>query len=233
MGNMFIEKLHGLNDMMTSEYEKTDCPIQTCDLLKKELYAYSEIISSFFIGKEEDIKNIYKLIRNNERPYNKITCSDVNIAISNYSSYFDGLYHFVSTVCGLLDTDTQVSENILGTTDKVSEKDNDFVASLFVNKETFNLDQAMQNVEALVDVYKNLDSYIICVVTLSNKIKENNCEKYKNEISVAYKVLVKSIRGYIANLISEILSTYSSIEESIKTRESVKGTPVAPEYQIF
>jgi hypothetical protein len=233
MVNIYIDKLIELNNITTEAINKSASCTEKLEYLQKELYSYSEIISSFFVGKENEIKEVYSIIRNNSHPYNKISVTDINLALHNYEDYFSGLTHFANLVCGLVDTDNQVEESISNRINSIKERDNEFVESLFENHEMVTIDSAMSEVEVLVDIYRELDEFIQVCKDVCNKVTTNDCKKYKTYISDAYGILVNSIHNYCTNCIKNILTIYSEIEDSIKVRESVKGSPIVPKYQIF
>jgi hypothetical protein len=235
MGNIEVDKLQALHNAITEQIASSGTCNEKLDFMVKELNTYEISISSFFVGKESDIKKIYSAIRSNAFPYNKIRIIDINLAAHQYSDYFEGLCQFAKMVTGLSDSDEQNKEAIASKIQSVGERDKEFVDSLFngtaIPYEESDISTAMKNVEVLIDIYQKLPEFI----KISKDILESitNTTEYKSEVASGYEVFLNSIRNYSVQIIEFIIRTYESIENSMEVRESVKGSPIIPKYQLF
>lgn len=234
MGNEDMYKLMVLHDAMMKEINSSSTCKEKLDYMMKELYSFKEIISSFFVGKENTIKNIYKSIRQSEYPYNKVTIYDINSAIHSYEEYFEGMKEFAYTVCDLQDNDEQNVDAINDTIRKVAVKDSEFVKSLFEkNKEESDIDNAMKDVESLIVLDAMIDEYIREAEQLCEKICRLNTEKYKESVNDGYNTLLCSITTFITLVVKHVFITFSDIEESMKERTPVHAPINKPTYQLF
>lgn len=206
-------------------------------LTQKQFEMYGSIIKDFFVGKESEIKNIYNSIRNNSFPYNKVECIDINNAMNLYKDYFEGMWEFVNKVCDLRDTDDVKIDNIISTITKVNDKDKEFISSILGGdrnpSQVVTLDDAMKNVECLIDIDSKLQNYIKLIDTLCCKTNTLQTQKYNEQINNGICVVITSIGFFISRCMEEIIATYDRIIKSMTSRVPSTGTPEVPEYQMF
>lgn len=234
MGNLNIEKVNALYGEICRELDSCEEPSLCMDIVKKEFYSFSEIIRTFFVGKESEIKYIYNSIREHKFPYNRISCIDVSVAKHMYSDYIVGMIEFINKLANLKDGDNISIDAVGKTIEKVIEKDEDFISSIFggeKNKtQSMDIDSAMKNIEELIDVEGQLSEFEGYARSLSNLTFSNT---YKPVAIKGFKIYFKSVLNYNSKCIEEILSCYDKIHKSIQNRTPAKGVIEKPEYQLF
>lgn len=225
---------------MYSTFAESTCNMSSADFsceMTKELNNYSTAIKDFFTGKEEEIKYIYKSIRENKFPYNKVSCYDINSALHQYMEYYPGLVEFINKLIDLKDSDNIDPSSVQSTIANVNNRDKEFICSIVCGEknelEEMGINDAMKNVESLIDIYNSLSDYKKMVENACRTVDNNNCGKYCNEIKQGLKVLVTSITCFNSKVISEVVKTYDKIHQSIQERTPVKPPVETPKYQMF
>lgn len=208
------------------------------DVLIEDIKTYNNIISSFFVGKENEIKQIYNSIKNKKFPFNKVSVLDINFVSNTYLEYFEGMIEFINKVVDLNDSDEVSNESISSTINKINERDSEFIESIFggsrCSESSVDINTAMLNVEKLIDINEDFSMFINTVNKVCEYAQNNNSSKYKNEIILALNVLLKSIRVYNRNCVSNILKTYDKITASIQVRTPASGVlHKVQKYQMF
>lgn len=237
MKNQSFERLEGILNNLTSSLNNCyDCK-RYVDWTQNEFNEYSDIIQSFFVGKQNEIKEIYNAIRMNEFPYNKIRFIDINMAIHMYGDYFKGMTEFIRKVTDLKDSDEVENNSIQMTIEHVQKKDTGFIDSIIGgerNPETeVDLDTAMINIESLINIYNDFDQFKELLNTLCDNISSNGSTKYANEIASSMRAFIMSFSRYNNKCIKEILITYNNIRTSMEHRVPVDGDKKIPEYKLF
>jgi hypothetical protein len=215
--------------------QNTKCPKECVDLLFTEFNKYKEIISDFFTGKENDIKSLYRIIKNETHSFNKISYIDVNHGNHLYSEYSSGMLGFVKKMIEIQDTQNINIEAVKNKLEMISKKDCDFRISILGGernaKTTGSISEAMVNIEVLIDINNDFDNYIKVLEDLLVKINKEN--KYINLITCGIKLYVKSICSHYNECIKLSLNTYSKLNESIKKKTHINGVIKKPEFQLF
>lgn len=208
-----------------------------CQEMSNELTRYSEAIKNFFTGKETEIKFIYKSIRENSFPYNKVKCYDINSAIHQYMEYYPGLVEFINKLIDLRDTDTVDPSSAQSTIAQVNNRDKEFICSIVNGDknelEEVSINDAMKNVESLIEINNSLNDFKKMVESTCRIIDNNHCDKYQNEIKQGLRVFVTSIACFNSKVISEVANTYDKIHQSIQQRVPVNPPAETPTYQMF
>ena len=221
-------KLEKSADMVTMDFSNE---------FNKEIGKYSVAIQTFFTGKEDEIKFIYKSIRENSFPYNRVKCYDINSALIQYKDYFAGLVEFINKIIDLRDTDNIDPSAIQSTIAKINNRDKEFICDIICGSknelEEMDINDAMKNVETLIDINSTFDDYKNMVSNSCNIVDKNNCTKYANEIKAGLRVFITSIACFNSKAISEVIKTYDKIHQSIQSRTPVKGVVEIPKYQMF
>lgn len=206
--------------------------------ISDEFSRYSDVIRSFFINKEKEIRNIYSAIRNKEFPFNKIKSADVNQARHIYREYFDGMNEYVFKMTDLKSTDQINTDVLKENLTKIAERDRIFIESLFGGDKNpvveEDLNSAMKNIEVLIDINEDFNYFRSKINEIVNKyeaVEDNSI--YANSIMAGICQYADSIRLYNHKCLEAILKCYTSIIESIQVRESVIPKPTIPEFQIF
>ena len=232
MNNENLKKLIALHNETTSKFQSGKCP----DIVIDEFNNFSNLIKEFFVGKEEQIKNIYNIIRNNSLPYNRIKIVDVNMARHLYNEYLEGLKEYADKYTSLREGDNIDKEAISNMTNRVSERDTEFIDSIFGGEKNpeaeADIDTAIKNVETLIDIDGDFSKFISISNEICNKVISANTGSYTDAIDEGLKVFFKSISYYNFKCIKEIFETFEKIEESIQTRTPAIDKEV-PQYQIF
>lgn len=231
------KKLQALYEVFTNELSNITDASQMMECLKKQLLCYSEIIRSFFTGKDNEIRNIYQAIREQRFPYNTVHGCDVNFAIHAYKDYLEGLSVFVFKVLDLNDSDMIDINKIHETAISVMERDSEFMDEIFGGSKNPNvdmdLDSAMKNIESLLDINDNISSYIEICKRMIDIVNAHPTEVYKDVRVEGIKIFISSISNYNYKSIDSVLTTYENILNSMNERVPVKGNPVVPTYQLF
>lgn len=237
MTNQYSEECVKIEQNMI-EFLKSekDC-FKFVEYTKQQIEAYKNIIQSFFVGKKSEIQKIYQVLKEKRLPYNKINFIDINLATHMYGEYFQGLVQFISKITDLRDTDEISEDKMISAIIHVETKDLEFRDSIIGGSRnemsTVDLDNAMINIESLINIYNEFDEFQKCFDVLIQNIKNNNCEKYYNTIRTGMRVFIMSIIHYISSSVDEILSTYEKIIKSMEHRTPASGEKKVPEFQLF
>lgn len=205
-------------------------------IVQNELTRYKNVVTNFFTDKADEIRFIYKSIRENAFPYNRIIASDSNQARHLYLEYFEGLKEYIDKLLDLKATDEMNIEKLGSSISQICTRDHDFVASIYAEeknpKESMDINSAMKNVEVLIDVYN--DSDMIRDTMNSYITKLNSADTtYSEQMAVGLKMMAKSILHFHKNIIKEILECYEQIHNSIQNRTPAMGEKVIETYQLF
>ena len=235
MGNEFESLIKSSDDINNTKISDIS---SITDVLIEDIKSYNNIISSFFVGKENEINKIYYSIKNKKFPFNKVDVLDINFISSTYLEYFEGMIEFINKVVDLHDSDEVSNESISSTINKINERDSEFIESIFggcrCSESSVDINTAMLNVEKLIYINEDFSMFVDTVNKVSECAQNNNSSKYKNEIILALNVLLKSIRLYNKECISNILKTYDKITASIQVRTPASGVlHKVPKYQMF
>ena len=210
-------------------------------MLMRDLFnAYSDEIRMFFNGKEGRIKEIYSAIRTDSFPYNKIESINCVEANATYDDYVKGLIIYVNKVLNLQDSDQIAADVIKKHLSKMTNRDDDFIHRL-VTGETNNgsciepesINDAMKNVEMLIEIDKTLESYITTASKLCNTAAQNTSENYQNECKDAVILYATSVARFNCMIIEAIFDCYNKIDESLNKRTPVNSKSITPELQVF
>ena len=193
----------------------------TCiETLTDELHNYRELIPEFFSknGESKGIRSMYENMKNPEYESRTIISPDLNMSQKIYEEYVDGMVNFIK------DLDRSVTEN--SNVEKFEEKlnlakknDKIFVESLFGGENNsdieLSLNEAVQNLEILVDFIPKLDNIYNRCTTLKESVSSDN-ELVKESLNMLYE----SISNFCYNEVKNIMDTYYSIND-IFTEEKV------------
>ena len=95
MGNEFESLIKSSDDINNTKVSDIS---SITDVLIEDIKSYNNIISSFFVGKENEVKQIYNSIKNKKFPFNKVDVLDINFISSTYLEYFEGMIEFINKV---------------------------------------------------------------------------------------------------------------------------------------
>ena len=210
-------------------------------LLMRDLFnAYSKEIRMFFNGKENRIREIYSAIRTDSFPYNKIESINCVEANATYDDYVKGLVIYVTKVLNLHDNDQIAADVIKRHLAKMTNRDDDFIHRLVMGDtnsgsciEPESINDAMKNVEMLIEIDKTFESYITTASDLCNIASQNTSKNYQNECKDAVILYVTSVARFNCMIIEAIFDCYNKIDESLNTRTPVNGVPIKEELQVF
>lgn len=231
----FIDDLLGIykaNSESINEIEVRAIP----EILEREFSEYKGLVSDFFVRHRDEIAHIYKIIREDSFPYNKIPCIDLYEVRMDYTEYAEKMFSFVNVVLDLKDSDSvdpiAVDERIA----QVFGQSEDFVRSLFSHEKCAedrfcdrSINDAMRNVECLIALYDEFD----CFHDMTSNLVVKVTTEYGYQKVTAIKNMVNSIRLYICYMIKEMIQCYNTIAKSIEKRTPVLGEPVKPKYDLF
>ena len=226
--NVHCEKLCNAYDQICGRLSENDCN-DLVSLLREYFDGCKATVLSFFVEKKEEISNIYKAIRENAYPYNRISACDVNTMMHEYSEYCEGMAEFISRLMELQNSDGVDVNAIANKLTSVTDKDVAFINGLGSEVEVIDIDSAMKNVEVLIDVYSNFNNYLSIVERLNNMMDD----EYSIQKKEGLKLIVESICRYHKEVIKKILVCYDDITSSIQTRTPVSGTKTVDRYQMF
>lgn len=237
MENVNIQKLNVIHEELCGNIDNEKDTESVFKLFEQEICVYSEIISSFFLGKKDEIKKIYDSLKNNMFPYNKISSIKLDVATYDYSNYLNGMVEFIRRTTDLKDNDEVSKDSVRKTIDSVREKNDDFIESIFDGRLNeicdMDLDSAMKNVEILIDMEPTLSKYVNIGKQVKSSVLSNNSEKYKEEILDSIKIYTTSILQFNYKCLIEIFNTYEKISTSMETRTPAGGVKEIPKYQLF
>lgn len=198
---------------------------------------YKIFIENFFIDKKDSMTKIYDIIKTNAMPYNVVQVVDVLKSLSMYSDYFVGLLEFANKVVSLRDTDdinTDSIQNLLG---NVSEKDKEFMESIFGGERnpvtSSKLGTAVLNVESFIQILENIKNFRLAANKIVNVADTNNSEKYKISVNCGICIFMTSMSTFVCKCLQEVVHTYEEIMSSIKERTPVGGVQETKKYQLF
>ena len=189
-----------------NELEKESCHI-------KEFFYCNDCKST--------IKDIYGKIRNNEIPYNKVETIDVNKIVATYKEYNTGMITFINKI---LDTNRDIDGIIEDKINRAIKRDKEFIDDLFDETESeYTINEAMMNIEYLIDLNKDINSYISSIDSFNKYECDDNLK------SLCKKLYAKSTGKFVHKLLKSIFKCFDNIKESVKVRESVVKKPEVDE----
>lgn len=210
-------------------------------LLMRDLFnAYSKEIRMFFNGKENRIREIYSAIRTDSFPYNKIESINCVEANATYDDYVKGLVIYVTKVLNLHDNDQIAADVIKRHLAKMTNRDDDFIHRLVTGDtnagsciEPESINDAMKNVEMLIEIDKTLESYIMRASELCNIAAQNSSKNYQSEYKDAIILYATSVARFNCMIIEAIFDCYNKIDESLNKRIPASDENIVPELQVF
>lgn len=187
---------------------------ETCiNSLTDELHSYRNLIPEFFSknGESRGIRKMYENVKNPVYSECTIISPDLNMSQNIYEEYVDGMVNFIR------DLDRSVTENT--GVEKFEEKlntakknDKLFVESLFGGDNNsdieLTLEEAVQNLEILVDFIPKLDNIYNRCTELKESVSDEN-DLVKESLNMLYE----SIGNFCYNEVRSIMDTYYSIND--------------------
>lgn len=211
-------------------------PSNLVTIVETEFTQYKNAVTTFFTDKADEIRSIYKSIRENAMPYNKISSADSNKARHIYMEYYDGLKEYLTKLLDIKGTDEVDSNVLAGGITKVKTRDHEFIDSIYGAEknppEEMDLNSAMMNIEVLIDLYNNAD-FMIGDLKKFVSMHANAEATYAEQMASGLKLLAHSIRHFHKDMIKEILECYDKIHNSIQNRTPVGGEKIVEKYQLF
>lgn len=235
MGFCSPEDLEKIYAKYAADVETTDIS-NLVTLVQVELGKYKDTVTGFFTDKADEIRFIYKSIRENSFPYNKIMAADSNKARHLYLEYFEGLQQYIQKLLDLKSTDEIDKEKLENSLIQISQRDHEFVDSLYQQErnpeEEMDIDSGMKNIEVLIDVYNSADQLSDALKKYVFMVDDADPEYVKQMVS-GLKIMANSIRHFHKDIIKEILECYEKIHNSIQKRTPAMGEKVIETYQLF
>ena len=217
-----IELKHVLDD----NYEKMQQESASIDRLNKEIEFFESFIPEFFSknGEAQGIRDMYKGIRDNIAMESTITCLDLNKISEVYNEYMEGMIQFINDVNNL-DTITE-SEEFSDYTEKFNNAKanaDKFMETLYSGKSKYSkfedmvLSEAVMNIEHLIDFIPKMNEMKAICNNFNKMVKECTDEKKKTLLDDSVQLLYESVGAYSHSTISNIIETYSNINEALNT----------------
>lgn len=205
--------------------------------LQSAFSVYENDMKEFFSNEKDNIQRIYSAIRENTFPFNKVIVSDSNIASHMYKKYAEGMLEYAMKVADLQDTDQINPSNVETGINKVSLRDQLYIDSIFGGeqnpKTSMDIDSAMKNIEVIIDMKANQDSYLDMMKIVVDKIHSTSSEVFQGAKLASVKMMFDSMSYYEYKAILEIINCYKDICASLETRASANPAPETPKYQVF
>ena len=214
---------------------------KTLNSLIDSISCYESAIPEFFskTGEAEGVKAMYAGIRKSLDNEKTISCIDLNNTYNIYNEYVEGMSSFISDISELaaMESTTDLSK-VKANFEKAKSSDSIFIESLYDGKLKENeksempLSEAVTNVEFLIDFIPLLSSLKEKCTTLTESVNntgENECSQLLNDSLV---MLFESVDNYCYKTISQIVSTYSEINDRL-FNESTETKVEIPMYQLF
>ena len=198
-------------------------------ILDDEISTYKKIVTDFFVEKKDELAHIYKSINTRAFPYNRIVCEDINTTRFEYGEYCEGMIAFVNKLLELYDGVSVNPELVNTSLGNISQRDQEFINSSRPQEE-MDINNAMKNIEVLIDIYDDFTDFHNRVATMTEQIGK---DQYSGLKETGVKILVNSIRAYNNHVIGSVLCCYDKIHESIQHRTPVSGDPETPQYALF
>lgn len=235
---------------MESEFQSHDVLSNICSLayehnspesygavLNKCLNDYTDFMMSFLSSNKSNILEIYRIIRSNSYTYNKVSICDINLAMTKFSTYYEGLKEYAENI-SRLDNSVNISRDAISeTVSHVAERNERFIASIINGDEnpeiSVDINTAMANIEcvkSLIMLYTNIN-YESKYIFESLSMKDNS--EYIDDISVGIQTYVIAIVKFVYRCMVEILNNYNNIMDSVKTRVMPNKDIKTPKYKIF
>lgn len=218
-------KMEGITNKLSTEipsaydWKETDGLDGMCKKFTDYIAMKESCIPEFFSkdGEATNIKQMYQIIRSGD--YNEsatVDTVDVNMATHIYEEYSQGMVQFVNEVLELTES---VNTDYEGKITKAKENDQLFIESIFGGTNNQSKDEsikeAVQTIETLIDIMPKLKSYKTQCHTMVESAKEKGKENDPLTIS-SFALLFESVARYCDNAISNIMTTYNGITNSIK-----------------
>jgi len=200
----YIEELKSINEC----YLNSECSLENAiDALNK----YKDIIPKFFSdnGEAKGIVDLYSAIGNGVKDDDIYHCCDLNIAHDKYSNYLGGMTKFMNDL-NLACAKDGCGEDMLQKINNGIERDPGFIKSILGGEinccQDMKADDAMCNLEYLIDFIPHLTSYIGLF-----KQASLDYDLEKEPIKNAVKMLTNSICMYSYSVISLLFELYGKL----------------------
>lgn len=195
----------------------------------------TDILDEYFIGKEDQIHNIYNAIREGNYSNNLVSCIDLPVVFAKYMEYYAGMVDFVKAAMSVNDEDDMnlsVAEMRL---DNILEKDNSFVDKLFFSEdsgEEMSINDAMKNVEMISDL---IDFEGKANTQIGELMSMPMSKTYASVNKSGIGLYMQSVCTFVMDMVIKIAYTYHCICVSMATvaKSNFIHKKETPEYQIF
>lgn len=160
-------------------------------------------------GSREMIVSIYEKLKNNELPYNKVETIDVYKVVATYKDYLSSMDDYIVKI---LDTSSEAA-NYGDYINKAIQNDHEYVCKLMHDTvDKYTLDEAMSNIEYLINIKEDIEGYTARYDEISNKGTEL--------AKLCAKMYGTSVTNFVKHILSSIYSCYEAITVSVTHRDS-------------
>ena len=219
----FLEKLENIHKDGITKRANSDTIKDIATVTENELSNYEKFIPDFFCenGNEENIRKIYKLLRDGDFTESKVDIVDLYTSRKIYSEYYEGMAEFVKDVISESTNLTKESTNdkkYWENLEKAKVADSGFVKSIFggeYNKrENVVLTEAVGNLEFLIDFIPKIGEMKKSSSDLSERALVED-----DLTTESLRLLCDSVCNYCFESIKETMDTYDEIDRVINPSE--------------
>lgn len=211
---------------------------RSIDDLDAILTFYEAFIPDFFSkdGEADEIKNIYKKIKENGKDL-YVQTIDLNKGSMIYQDYLDGMYQFIDDIFSIsskknVENNDEYEEKF----ERAKSNDSLFIKSLFggsLNKSIeIPVEEAVSSVEYLIDFMGQIKEMRDRCKDSFNKYNAQGLVNStdNNLLSSSIQMLLTSVEDYCYTTLITILSSYECIKKVLSNDMSKKEVP---KFQLF
>jgi hypothetical protein len=219
-----------LNDIEKCRGMKCDSKYMLRKFVAEYLANYASFIPDFFSknGDAENVRAMYRTLRENEFPGVTITCVDTYKASEIYNEYLHGMVDFLKEIVDCSNSVFSVHEeqkyaDLLA---KAKEKDYEFVKSCFGGNMNSPVDEdlrnAVKNVEMLIDFDDQIYKFKTTAGNLTSSITDVDADT--ELLCDAVYLYIKSVVQYSYLMLTNVFDAYHKISQII-TNQAPKPEP--------
>ena len=209
-------------EKLKSNFEQFKTLETNIENLNTILSFYESCIPEFFYkgenGEADNIKKIYNYIKENEDDKFVIETVDINQCGHVYTEYMDGMVKFINDIKEINQLDTEKLSSYQEKFNIAKNNDSIFIESLFEGKinqkEEMVLEEAVNNVEYLIDFIPQIKSFKTTCDLLEESVMDG-CSDKNNLIQYSINMLFESVNNYCYNTLATVFETYNAISDHI------------------
>ena len=229
-------------ESLKQQHESFKSGDKSLESLLKDIECYESFIPEFFskTGEADRIHAMYAGINENLDNEKSINCINLNTTANIYNEYMEGMTSFIMDISEINIKEAADALDIFKSNfNRAKENDSIFIESLYDGKLKENelvetpLSSAVTNIEYLIDFIPQLSLIKENCTSLFHKINSGTQNETTDLVNDALKMLFESVDTYCYHTISNVVSTYSDINDKLFNENTEDTIDSQPKYKLF